>query len=226
MQRHKLLNLKNLDTKTLKELFSVHKDKIKAAALPVVIGLAVIFFWFYGAGGEEPELKDKPIQPSEELSETAEQSLESGEAGDIFVDIDGAVKKPGVYKVSEGTRLFQVIELAGGLTDDASTQSLNRAEAVYDGQKITVYSSDTGGYSQEDAGSGIPAEKGITGGKVNINTADSVTLQTIPGIGPSKAARIIEYRDSQGRFKKIDDIKNVTGIGDITFENIKDYITV
>lgn len=226
MQRHKLLNLKNLDTKTLKELFSVHKDKIKAAALPVVIGLAVIFFWFYGAGGEEPELKDKPVQPSEELSETAEQSLESGEAGDIFVDIDGAVKKPGVYKVSEGTRLFQVIELAGGLTDDASTQSLNRAEAVYDGQKITVYSSDTGGYSKDDTGGGVSAEKGITGGKVNINTADSVTLQTIPGIGPSKAARIIEYRDSQGRFKKIDDIKNVTGIGDMTFENIKDYITV
>ena len=72
----------------------------------------------------------------------------------------------------------------------------------------------------------MSAEKGITGGKVNINTADSVTLQTIPGIGPSKAARIIEYRESQGRFKKIDDIKNVTGIGDMTFENIKDYITV
>ena len=225
MQRHKLLNLKNLDTKALKELFSVHKDKIKAVALPVVIGLAVIFFWFYGAG-EEPELKDSAVQPDEELSETAEQSPDGGETGEIFVDIDGAVNKPGVYKVSEGTRLFQVIELAGGLTDDASTQSLNRAEAVYDGQKITVYSSDTEGYSQDDTGSGVSAEKGITGGKVNINTADSVTLQTIPGIGPSKAARIIEYRESQGRFKKIDDIKNVTGIGDMTFENIKDYITV
>ena len=225
MQRHKLLNLKNLDTKTLQELFSVHKDKIKAAALPLVIGLAVIFFWFYGAG-EEPELKDSAVQPDEELSETAEQSPDGGATGEIFVDIDGAVNKPGVYKVSEGTRLFQVIELAGGLTDDASTQSLNRAEAVYDGQKITVYSSDTEGYSQDDTGGGVPAENGITGGKVNINTADSVTLQTIPGIGPSKAARIIEYRDSQGRFKKIDDIKNVTGIGDMTFENIKDYITV
>lgn len=225
MQRHKLLNLKNLDTKTLKEIFSVHKDKIKAAALPLVIGLAVIFFWFYGAG-EEPELKDSAVQPDEELSETAEQSPDGGETGEIFVDIDGAVNKPGVYKVSEGTRLFQVIELAGGLTDGASTQSLNRAEAVYDGQKITVYSSDTEGYSQDDTDGGVPAEKGITGGKVNINTADSVTLQTIPGIGPSKAARIIEYRESQGRFKKIDDIKNVTGIGDMTFENIKGYITV
>ena len=226
MQRHKLLNLKNLDTKALKELVSVHKDKIKAAALPVVIGLAVIFFWFYGAGGEEPELKDNAVQPAEKLSETAEQSPDGGEIGEIFVDIDGAVNKPGVYKVSEGTRLFQVIELAGGLTDDASTQSLNRAEAVYDGQKITVYSSDMGGAYSGEGDSSMKSESGITGGKVNINTADSVTLQTIPGIGPSKAARIIEYRESQGRFKKIDDIKNVTGIGDMTFENIKEYITV
>ena len=63
-------------------------------------------------------------------------------------------------------------------------------------------------------------------GKVNINTADSVTLQTIPGIGPSKAARIIEYRKTSGRFKKTEDIKNVTGIGDKTYESIKEYITV
>ena len=82
-----------------------------------------------------------------------------------------------------------------------------------------------GAYSGE-GDSSMKSESGITGGKVNINTADSVTLQTIPGIGPSKAARIIEYRESQGRFKKIDDIKNVTGIGDMTFENIKEYITV
>ena len=82
-----------------------------------------------------------------------------------------------------------------------------------------------GAYSGE-GDSSMKSASGITGGKVNINTADSVTLQTIPGIGPSKAARIIEYRESQGRFKKIDDIKNVTGIGDMTFENIKEYITV
>ena len=61
---------------------------------------------------------------------------------------------------------------------------------------------------------------------MNINTADSITLQTIPGIGPSKAERIIDYRNTEGKFKKIEDIKNVTGIGDATFENIKDYITV
>ena len=209
----------------LKSFYFAHKDKIKTAALPAIVGLAVLFFWFYGSD-DQPEIKDNPAQLSAEEAGEAETAGQATVGGDIFVDIDGAVKNPGVYKVSEGTRLFQVIDLAGGLTEDASTDSLNRAEAVYDGQKITVYSSDTEGYSQDDMGGGVPAEKGITGGKVNINTADSVTLQTIPGIGPSKAARIIEYRESQGRFKKIDDIKNVTGIGDMTFENIKDYITV
>ena len=209
----------------LKSFYFAHKDKIKTAALPAIVGLAVLFFWFYGSD-DQPEIKDNPAQLSAEEAGEAETAGQATVGGDIFVDIDGAVKNPGVYKVSEGTRLFQVIDLAGGLTEDASTDSLNRAEAVYDGQKITVYSSDTEGYSQDDTGGGVPAEKGITGGKVNINTADSVTLQTIPGIGPSKAARIIEYRESQGRFKKIDDIKNVTGIGDMTFENIKGYITV
>lgn len=209
----------------LKSFYFAHKDKIKTAALPAIVGLAVLFFWFYGSD-DQPEIKDNPAQLSAEEAGEAETAGQATVGGDIFVDIDGAVKNPGVYKVSEGTRLFQVIDLAGGLTEDASTDSLNRAEAVYDGQKITVYSSDMGGAYSGEGDSSMKSESGITGGKVNINTADSVTLQTIPGIGPSKAARIIEYRDSQGRFKKIDDIKNVTGIGDMTFENIKEYITV
>ena len=147
--------------------------------------------------------------------------------GDIYVDIDGAVNDPGVYKVSEGTRLFQVIELAGGLTEDAATGSLNRAEEVYDGQKITVFSSTSErAFESDDYSGGLSGTSGITNGRVNINTADSITLQTIPGIGPSKASRIIDYRNTSGKFKKIEDIKNVTGIGDATFENIKDYITV
>ena len=209
----------------LKSFYFAHKDKIKTAALPAIVGLAVLFFWFYGSD-DQPEIKDNPAQLSAEEAGEAETAGQATVGGDIFVDIDGAVKNPGVYKVSEGTRLFQVIDLAGGLTEDASTDSLNRAEAVYDGQKITVYSSDMGGAYAGEGDSSMKSESGITGGKVNINTADSVTLQTIPGIGPSKAARIIEYRENQGRFKKIDDIKNVTGIGDMTFENIKEYITV
>ena len=229
MQRQKIVRLINPDT--IRNFLVKHKDLIKTAALPLVIGLAVLFFWFYGSG-DEPKIKDNVSAPSVESSETegdsgkdeeSDEGGESGEGGEIFVDIDGAVKNPGVYKVSEGTRLFQVIELAGGLADNASTASLNRAETVYDGQKITVFSSEGEIPASADS---EESNNGTLGGKVNINYADSVTLQTIPGIGPSKATRIIEYRQAQGKFKKIEDIKNVTGIGDMTFENIKEYITV
>lgn len=224
MDRHNALKNVNLDN--VKVFFKNHKELIKTAALPIAIGFAVLFFWFYGSG-EEPEITNASIETSSGTSEVADSPSSALKEGDIYVDIDGAVNKPGVYKVTAGTRLFQVIDLAGGLTEDAATDSLNRAEAVYDGQKITVISSSSGLTSEgENISREISDTSGITNGRVNINTADSVTLQTIPGIGPSKAARIIEYRNSTGHFNKIDDIKNVTGIGDATFENIKDYITV
>ena len=218
--------LKNINLDSVKSFFINHKEKIKTAALPIAIGLAVLFFWFYGSG-EEPEIKETSVQTSSGSSETAEPSTSELKEGDIYVDIDGAVNAPGVYKVSEGTRLFQVIDLAGGLTEDAATGSLNRAEEVYDGQKITVISSTSErSFESDDYSGGLSGTSGITNGRVNINTADSVTLQTIPGIGPSKTSRIIDYRNASGKFKKIEDIKNVTGIGDATFESIKDYITV
>ena len=223
MKSKNILRLVNKDKIIF--FFQRYKNKIKTVTLPLLIGIAVLFFWFYGSG-EEKEIEI--TNPSgEELN--AGEGTESAEAlngeGQIYVDIDGEINKPGVYIVSEGTRLFQIIELAGGLTDKASTDSINRAEAVYDGQKIIILSTDKGGIENND-GNTKNKSSGIVNGRVNINTADAVTLQTIPGIGPSKAARIIQYRNTSGRFKKPEDIKNVTGIGDKTFESIKDYITV
>ncbi|MGN0736156.1 MAG: helix-hairpin-helix domain-containing protein [Anaerovoracaceae bacterium] len=218
MKIQNTLKLVNLDS--LKTLVLNNKERLKTAALPVIIGAAVLFFWFYGSGGETPTVtEEKAVNRGETKIETEESALSGAE---IYVDIDGEVKSPGVYKVSEGTRLFQVIEMAGGLTESASTEMLNRAEAVYDGQKITVMSK--AGYVSDEGNTG--SMSGISNGKVNINMADSVTLQTIPGIGPSKAERIIEYRETNGRFTKTEDIKNVTGIGDKTYDSIKNYITV
>lgn len=223
MKSNKLSKVLNQDI--ILKLYRKHKEKIKTAALPLLIGLAVLFFWFYGSGDDVVTNNEIPAESS---AETKEETDDTTGAVEIYVDIDGEINKPGVYAVSEGTRLFQVIELAGGLTENASTSAINRAETVYDGQKITIVSSDL----YEDGNTGKSGDNlttensGTIAGRVNINTADSVTLQTIPGIGPSKAERIIEYRNTQGRFKKTEDIKNVTGIGDKTYENIKDYITV
>ncbi len=238
------INVINIDLNRIKKFLDDNKEKIKTAALPILIGTAVLFFWIYGSEREEISVSKDGISDNDavygqagvsNLSNDTLQNLPYDEnvSRQIYVDISGAVKNSGVYQVSEGTRLFQVIEMAGGLKENADVNTLNRAEAVYDGQKIVVGTLNVnteGTDGSIDDGNGGNSENsqlsGITNGKVNLNLADSATLQTIPGIGPSKADRIIEYRNTEGRFKKIEDIKNITGIGDKTFESIKNYITV
>ena len=211
----------------VKALFTDNKELLKTAALPLVIGAAVLFFWFYG--GKDADIAATRTEMDMADAETV-MSIDGENNGtdfsnEMYVDISGGVEKPGVYTVKEGTRLFQVIEMAGGLSENADINSLNQAETVYDGQKIIVNTTDTLSNPAAEETS-ITGQSGITNGKVNLNLADSATLQTIPGIGPSKADRIIEYRKNSGKFKKIEDVKNITGIGEKTFESIKEHITV
>lgn len=223
----------------LRVIILQRKDLLKKAVLPLLLAAALLLF-FLGGGDDSVTISDESddITVSEDgissdIDVTDEGTLETATGSmTIYVDIGGEVNSPGVYEVSEGTRLFQVIEKAGGLTEEADIDVINRAEAVYDGQKILIASyeetegrakaTNTDGSANNSASQTYSADDE----KVNINTADSVTLQTIPGIGPSKADRIIEYRNSEGRFNKIEDIKNISGIGDKTFDSIKKYITV
>lgn len=148
----------------------------------------------------------------------------------IFVDICGAVASPGVYELKEGARLFEVIEMAGGLLSTADDTMINRAEVLSDGRKIQIFTKDE---IQEQK---ITVAKNFTqgtestadpgNGKVNINTADVTLLTTLPGIGESRARDIIAYRDEHGGFSSIEDIMNVNGIKEGTFHKFKDMITV
>ncbi len=140
----------------------------------------------------------------------------------IYVQIDGAVKKPGVYRLPADSRVFLLIEKAGGLNSDAADSELNQAELLTDGQKITVLTKKELKEQKKTADeSGTRSD-----GKVDINKADESTLTTISGIGPSRAAAIIAYREENGPFKRTEDITNVSGIGDSTYQRIKDKITV
>lgn len=141
----------------------------------------------------------------------------------IFVDIGGAVEKPGVYEVAKDTRLFEVIDMAGGLTEGADTDHVNRASFVEDGQKIIipVKGSDLSGEQSSSA----EASADVNNGLVNINTASADELKTLNGIGDVMAERIVEYRTSTA-FKSKEDIMSVDGIGSKTYEKIKDDITV
>lgn len=160
----------------------------------------------------------------------------------IFVHVCGAVNSPGVYSFENGDRIFNAIEEAGGFTEDADRDYINLAMALADGMQINVPTgeetkalgkdiTDVIVLAQADSGSSTPSEGADSGssgpsGAVNINTADEKQLMTISGIGQTRAQAIIAYRNEHGSFSSTQDIKNVSGIGDATYEKLKDQITV
>ena len=166
---------------------------------------------------------------------------------EIVVHVTGAVKSPGVYYLPAGARVHEAIEKAGGRTEQADIHSLNLAAKIRDGQQVDVpmirqipdvkppapisiaaqeytipTSSDRSVAPQPSMQRSAPSDES----RININTATSQELQTLRGIGPAMAQRIIEYRQTSGRFSTVDDLTNVKGIGEKTLEKIRDNITV
>ncbi|NLM96114.1 MAG: ComEA family DNA-binding protein [Halanaerobiaceae bacterium] len=165
----------------------------------------------YGSDGSNTESGDEP--------------LSQGELKKILVHVAGKVMSPGVYELTEGSRVIDAIESAGGAAPEADLDIINLAAFISDGQQIYVPS------SEESAGilHNIPVPGNAlanNNGKVNINTAGAEELQSLTGIGPGKAWKIIEYRNTYGPFLSPEDLLNVSGIGEKTFEKIKDRITV
>ncbi|MDO4384094.1 MAG: ComEA family DNA-binding protein, partial [Eubacteriales bacterium] len=162
--------------------------------------------------------------------DTAEKNTSTTEeqVKEYYVDISGAVKNPGVYKVKSKTRLVFLIDKAGGLTKNADLDAINQASYVEDGAKIIIpKKGENGGTGGETDGASSSTESsgGSTQGKININQASASELTAIPGVGTVIAQRIVEYRNG-ARFNSIEDIKNVKGIGEATFEKMKGQITV
>lgn len=146
----------------------------------------------------------------------------------VFVYVCGNVARPGVYEAAEDARVYELIDMAGGVTDKGCLEALNLAEHIYDGQKLYVPDyeeyEDNGSISYNDVDSD-GRQKSETG-KVNINNADLELLMTLPGIGKSRAQAIIDYRSVNGVFGNIEDIMSVSGIKESAFSKIKDYICV
>ena len=152
----------------------------------------------------------------------------------IAVHITGEVKKEGIIYLNQGARIVDAIKEAGGETKQADLSQVNLAYELQDGQKIYIPNKKEkiSQYITENSGNNIIIEDSNTStqkggsGKVNINTANQSELDRLPGIGPSLAERIIEYREENGNFKNIEDLQNVKGIGDAKFADIKDKVTV
>jgi competence protein ComEA len=144
----------------------------------------------------------------------------------IVVDVRGAVNTPGVYTLPAGSRVQDALTRAGEATSDADTRSLNLARRLNDGEQIYVprYGEATP-LPVATPARGAPTPTRLAS-KININTASVAELDTLPGIGPALAQRIIDYRTQHGDFKTIEDLKKVRGIGEALFNQIKDLITV
>ena len=198
------------------------KKKIRAALLFCFIIFAGVFH-SCSMDRDKEDIIIEQSKPDEYKDEMAgeNETIQSEEAS-ICVFITGCIKNPGIYELSEGTRLYQLIELAGGFTDEAAQDYLNLAEYVKDGDKITVYSEEEIINTTVD----IITEKESKEQYVNINTADKETLMTLPGIGEAKAEAILQYREDNGRFSAIEDIMNISGIKKGAFDKIKSLITI
>lgn len=192
-----------------------------------------------GCGKDKTYFESETIFESEiSDSETKEISEEEAPPKQLTVYICGEVKEPGVYLLEPGSRIYQVVELAGGFTSEAYIEDINQAEAVVDAQMIRVLSfaqaeerMNQPEISGEDTTPGSTLEDGRTtgidaSGRVDLNRATADQLMTLPGIGQTKAENIIAYREEKGGFTKIEDIMNIPGIKEGVFEKIKDSIVV
>ena len=215
--------------------------KNKIILIVIVAIVAIISYYFIFDRKEEwlnnqeqnLEIKEE-IKTNDQIENNSnEQQLEKNE--NIIVHVSGAVNKEGIVELKNNSRIIDAIDKAGGLKDEADITNINLAYIIEDGMKIHIP-------SKEEKESTIIVESNIDSGtveqsneiksnnnkklKININTATKTDLETLPGIGESTALKIIEYRKEKGKFKLIEDIKQVNGIGENKFNKIKELITV
>lgn len=172
---------------------------------------------------QDEAVPSKKASSKEEISSTEEAST-TEQADEIKVYICGEVLSPGVYTLLEGDRIDTLINMAGGVTGEADLSTINLAERLHDEQYVRVPAKGEEGIFQtaSNTGEGFSKSQGL----ININTASAEELDSLPGIGPAIASRIIAYREEKGKFTSIEQIKEVSGIGDSKYQDIKDRICV
>lgn len=212
------------------EKFKKYANYMKYAIVVIILSCAgILYSCNFNANSDNIQIAT--LESNDEYTTT--EIAATGSSNDIAnkpttefvklcVYVCGCVMNPGVYELSENMRIYQAIEMAGGMTEDADCNYLNMAECLIDGQKIYVpninenLSNEVSPQALENSSSTL----------VNINSAAKEQLMTLPGIGESKAEDIILYRTTNGKFETIEDIKKISGIKDAAFSKIKDLIVV
>ena len=183
-----------------------------------MIGIIVLYIYKTINSSVYDEIETNTLD-SNFLLNADEKNTTISEENFILIHISGYVKNPGLVKLKDGSRINDAIESAGGLSNNADLTNINLAYILEDGEKIYIPKK-----GEEIENSLINIS--INSSKININKATQSELETLPGVGPSTALKIINYREKNGKFSKIEDIKNISGVGDAKYENIKDYISV
>ena len=177
-----------------------------------------------GQGSADQTAEETPAQAEETADAISDRTEEADTGKEIYVQINGAVKYPGGYKVQDGARIFDVVELAGGMTEDAEPAAVNQALPVEDGQMITICTQEE--WELARAEEIQPDTAQADDGLVDINTADAAELCTLPGVGQARAESILAYRQEHGSFQTVEEIKQVSGIKDGLYMKIKDKIKI
>lgn len=203
-------------------------QKIILISILVVIILVIVYYIWQTTQNSDTEF----LETSQEIEiEKKEEIIVETKPVEIIVHIAGAVENDGIQKLPENSRVADAIDAAGGLTSDANTKNVNLAQKLVDGQKIYIPNmaedeEDIEIFNNQTSAIETVEMFSNNSGLVNINTASQTELETLPGIGPSTANKIISYRNANGKFKSIEDIQNVSGIGDNKYAQIEDKITV
>ena len=230
------------------------KQKIIIAIIGLMIIIAFLYYIYTKEDDSiisteeivEENMVENTIGNLEENEETTKEDTDK-----IIVHVSGAVNKEGIVELEENSRISDAIDKAEGLKENADTKNINLAFKLEDGMKIYIptigesreqnkqngqsqnqtlmdetskYVTSSSGVVQEEQTNGQSEQK--KNEKININTATQTQLETLPGIGPSTSLKIVNYRKENGKFKNIEEIKEVSGIGDVKYENIKDLICV
>lgn len=221
--------------------------------IAIIIVFIFVYKYFYDDNSEEQVLKQNESENENALNKNEINSNEIIQSNNkigllvntkkLVVHVIGEVKNPGVVKLEDGARIIDAIEAAGGKTEDADLSKVNLAYVIEDGIQIYIprigenkKENEDGNekgqetYIRENAGDGVITESLVQSEekevKVNINTATLEKLQTLPGIGEATAKKIIQYREENGKYETIEDLKKVNGIGESKYNNLKDNITV
>ena len=216
-------------------------NKTKTIIISIII-IFIIGIYYFSIKEKDYIESDTNFSISNKTeNDTNKEESESKDTKEkIIIYIAGAIKNEGVYELDENSRIADCIEKAGGLTEDANLQDINLAYMLEDGMKIYIpKNSESNNHDNTESNATTENDKRevtvknienknskTQNVKININTATQTELETLPGIGSSTALKIINYRKENGKFKSIEDIKNVNGIGDSKYNKIKDMIKI